>query len=437
MASIRKRGNSYQITVSNGYDAAGRKLLETATFIPDPARTDKQNQKALQVFALEFEQKVKSGNYLDGEKMTLKDFADRWLDEYARPKLAYSTYANYEMNIKSRIIPCLGHMKMAQIKPLHIQTMYNDLMVSASRNDRKSGKLSTGTIRKLHAILSSMFHTAVLWQIIESNPCDRVSPPSDHHKCSTDPKHFTLEQADAFIKALDMPIIKEYSNRTRTDSTGTQYQICGYQTARQIPLQIKVFFYIALFGGLRRGEILALTWKDIDFEKNTIDIYKSLTVENHTLTIKAPKNRSSSRIIALPVSVVHMLRQLNIEQKTYALSLGSQWIGSRGGQYDDNFVFIQWNGKVMHLDTPYQWFKKIIKNYNRQQDNAADQLPEIPLHGLRHTSATLLISQNVDIRTVSGRLGHAQTSTTMNIYAHSLKKSDEIAAEKLEKLLIK
>lgn len=437
MASIRKRKNSYQITVSNGYDALGRKLTETATFTPDSTKTEKQNQKALEIFAFEFEQKVRSGNYLDGEKLLLKDYAVRWLSEYAEKQLAYSTYSNYKMNIESRIIPSLGHMKMSQIKPLHIQAMYNALLSDTARNDGKSGRLSTGTIKKVHAILSSMLHTAVLWQIIESNPCDRVAPPANQEQRSTCPKHFTLEQADAFIKALDMDIQTNYCDRQRTDSAGNLYFVGGYQTAKKIPLQIKVFFYMALFGGFRRSEILALTWKDIDFQKNTVDIFKSLTLKDHEMTVKTTKTKTSARTVSLPAPVMHLLHQLLIEQKQYALSLGSQWVGHRGSSYEDNYIFIQWNGQVMYLDTPYQWFRKILDNYNRQQTDEADKLPPITMHGLRHTSATLLISQNVDIRTVSGRLGHAQTSTTMNIYAHSLRKSDEAAAESLGDLLIK
>lgn len=437
MASIRKRKNSYQITVSNGYDSVGRKLTETATFTPDPTKTEKQNKKALEIFAFEFEQKVRSGNYLDGEKLLLKDYAARWLSEYAEKQLAYSTYSNYKMNIESRIIPSLGHMKMSQIKPLHIQSMYNELLSDTARNDNKSGHLSTGTIKKIHAILSSMLHTAVLWQIIESNPCERVAPPTNQENYNTEPKHFTLEQADAFIKALHMDIKITHSQRHRADNNGNLYQIAGYETSKKIPLQIKVFFYMALFGGFRRSEILALTWKDIDFQKNTVDIFKALTLKNHEMAVKTTKNKTSARTVSLPASVMHLLHQLLIEQKEYALSLGSQWIGSRSISYNDNYIFIQWNGQVMHLDTPYQWFRKILDNYNRQQTDESAKLPPITMHGLRHTSATLLISQNVDIRTVSGRLGHAQTSTTMNIYAHSLRKSDEAAAESLGDLLIK
>ena len=127
---------------------------------------------------------------------------------------------------------------------------------------------------------------------------------------------------------------------------------------------------------------------------------------------------------------MELLKSYKLEQNKYRLSIGSQWIG-------ENFLFIQWNGKQMDLSTPYHTFKKIIRNYNQTVTEESKKLPDIPLHGLRHTSATLLISQNIDVRTVSSRLGHAQTSTTMNIYAHSLKKMDEVAADTLENLFIK
>lgn len=123
-----------------------------------------------------------------------------------------------------------------------------------------------------------------------------------------------------------------------------------------------------------------------------------------------------------------MLKSYHKEQMEYRLSLDDQWKG-------DNYIFIQWDGSQMHPDTPYKKFKTIIKRYNETVGSEADKLPDITLHGLRHTSATLLIADNVDIRTVSNPLGHAQTSTTLNIYAEALKKKDEEAANSLEDML--
>ena len=167
-----------------------------------------------------------------------------------------------------------------------------------------------------------------------------------------------------------------------------------------------------------------------DFNNHSVSITKSTGIVKKEIITKAPKTKSSIRVVTIPDVVFELLKEYRKEQLKYRLSIGDQWIG-------DNYIFIQWNGKQMYPSTPYAAFKKIIKRYNNAVTDETLKLPNIPLHGLRHTSATLLISQNVDVKTVSGRLGHAQTSTTMDIYAHSLKKMDEVAAETLNNLLSK
>ena len=152
--------------------------------------------------------------------------------------------------------------------------------------------------------------------------------------------------------------------------------------------------------------------------------------------ITPPKNASSIRVISVPGEVLQVLKQLQLEQKERRLQLGTKW-------QETGFVFTQWNGTQINYYTPSHWFRKHLQRYNEelaasglsQEEKKARALPYITFHGLRHTSATLLISQHVDVRTVSNRLGHAQTSTTMNIYAHSLKQSDENAANLLGDIL--
>lgn len=311
---------------------------------------------------------------------------------------------------------------------MQIQSFYNDLL-SSKRQDGKEGNLSIGTVRKIHGILQSILSTAVKWQVIEANPCDRVSIPKSKEQEETI-KYFTLEQTETFLEALEMEYSSTYKAHTRIDDTGKSYQVAEYQERHTLPTQHKIFFYIALFGGLRKGEIIALQWSDVNFSTSSITISKSTARVGHEQITKTPKTKTSNREITLPAFVMELLKSYKLEQNKYRLSIGSQWIG-------ENFLFIQWNGKQMDLSTPYHTFKKIIRNYNQTVTEESKKLPDIPLHGLRHTSATLLISQNIDVRTVSSRLGHAQTSTTMNIYAHSLKKMDEVAADTLENLFIK
>lgn len=429
MAYIKKDGNSYRIQVSNGYDINGKKIRETITFTPDPSLTQKQQQKALDKFVFEFEEKVKNGNFLNGEKITLNDFIERWLKDYAPLQIEASTLSGYILQINQKILPALGHLKLSKIQPMHLQSFYNNLLEDGIRKDGKPGGYSPATIKKCHAILSSIMKTAVQWQVIESNPCDRVSPPKQK-KINEGVKHFTLEQAETFLNALEMNYSTTYKAHDRKDDTGKIYHIDDYKETRSIPLQFKVFFSIALFGGLRRGELIALTWDDINFDNNTISITKSTAYVGNNMVTKSPKNKTSIRVVNIPVSVIDILRKLRKEQKELKINLGDQWQG-------DNYIFIQWNGKQMNLSTPYHTFIDIIEKYNNSVENESEKLPVIPLHGLRHTSATLLIAENIDVRTVSARLGHAQTSTTMNIYAHSLKKMDEKAAETLDNLFKK
>lgn len=263
MASIRKRGNNYQITVSNGRDSSGKQILETTTFVPDTTKTDKQNQKALEFFVADFERKVKSGKYLDGEKINFKDFSDTWLTDYAAQQLELTTIDVYKILLTTHILPAIGHLRLAKIQPLHLNKLYNVML--HERKDGKDGGYSPTTIKRVHALISSIMSTAVRWDVLLDNPCERVSPPKQARNTS-DVKFFTLEQSSAFLGAVDADLANG-----------------------KVHLQHKVFFHLALFCGLRRGELIALEWTDFDFDKLTVSVTKSTgLVEGKPIT-KKPK----------------------------------------------------------------------------------------------------------------------------------------------------
>ncbi|MCI8401967.1 MAG: hypothetical protein HFI38_07770 [Lachnospiraceae bacterium] len=159
MASIRKRRNSYQITVSNGRRADGSQIIETATFTPDPARTEKQNQKALEIFALKFEEQVKSGKYPDGEKLTFKDFSDKYLKEYAVQHLEQNTIELYKTLLRLHIVPAIGHLKLSRIQPRNPDALYNQLRTE--RKDGRFGGYSPKTIRHVHNTISAVYAVAL------------------------------------------------------------------------------------------------------------------------------------------------------------------------------------------------------------------------------------------------------------------------------------
>jgi integrase len=378
MATLVKRGNSYRIMVPNGYDTNGKKIMETTTYHPDESLSEKQQKKALDKFVIEFEDKVKNGNILTGDKLTFKQYYDKWLKEYAVNNLERTTLENYKHYINTLMVPAFGHLKLSAIKPMHVLTFYNNLLEDGIKKGSIPGGFSKSSIKKIGGILSSMLSSAVQWQMISENPCFRAKAPKVK-KTKDTIKFFTLDQVQQFIEALDTPLTTRYKAHGRVDDTGKKYHVNEYTETHSLPTQFKVFFYIALFVGLRKGEILALKWDDIDFATGMITVSKSAARvknedlnENETIN-KDTKNDTSSRVVQLPEVVMKLLISYEIEQKKYKLNIGDQWIG-------DNFLFIQWNGSQMHPSTPYHTFVKIISNYNKNHD-IKSKLPEITLHG--------------------------------------------------------
>lgn len=425
MANITKRGDAYRIQVYAGRDKDGNIRRESTTFHPDPKKTDKQNQKALQQAALEFEQKVQNGQYLDGEKITFKEFCEIWQEEYAAKRLSVTTAARYKDNLDRYILPEIGSIKMAKIQPRILNRLFNSLSDQG---------LAPSSVKHVRSVISSIFSTAVKWDVCLNNPCSRTEPPRAEYR--EDVKHYTLEQTATLLKVLDSPMKCPRKAHDRVDDTGKVYHVDAYVELQPIPLKYKVFIYLALFLGARRGELVPLKWTDIDFEARTVTIARSCTFAGKDIVIKEPKNKSSFRVISVQPVIIELLKSLQAEQKEWSLKMGTAWKGYRGKAFDQNYVFTRDEGTMIYPSSPYLAFKKIVRRYNASLPEGAEPLPEIPLHGLRHTSATLLISENVDIKTVSGRLGHAQTSTTINIYSHSLRKKDEAAADILEDLLV-
>jgi integrase len=426
MASIYKRKDHYQIRVYHGYDNKGHQIVKTTTWKPDPTKSERQNQKDLERAAFEFEEKVCSGKYLDGDKLSFQDFAERWMKKYAPQHLEKNTIRNYQHLLEAHIYPVIGWMNLSEIQPAILNDLY--LSLTKHRKDGKSGGYSQKTIRDVHNVISKIYNTAVQWNVCEENPCKRVDPPKVQRMCDKI-KYFTPQQVVTFLKLLDEEGI--YGAPRHGDSESRELMITEFSAKGKIPLQFKVFFYLALDTGCRRGELIALQWSDIDIVHRTILITKNaIRGENKKPAsgVKGPKTEAGYRIIAISKVSAELLSDYHKKQAEYAAALGNKWHG-------DGNVFIQWDGTRMFLDTPYRVFRKIIKKYNETCDKEEDKLPLIPLHGLRHTSATLLIANHVDVKTVSERLGHSHTSITMDVYAHSLQEADRTAANIFDNML--
>ena len=425
MASIQNRNGHYQITISGGYDVYGKKIRHVRTFTPDPARTKKQQERDLQQFVREFEDEIESGVSQDGRKITFKAFAERWLSEYA-VNLQPGTVAKYTQELESKIYPAIGHRKLSDLKPAVLSSFFAGLTKDGARLDGKPGGYSAASIAKTRNVISAILRTAEQLEVIDRNPCDRAVLPKAE-ETAEQIKFFTPEQAKAFLDYIEMSYSLKVSGHHRVDDTGTPYKVGDYEIRKEIPEQIRILFNLAIYAGLRKGEILALEFSDVDFEANTVSITKAATAVKGEQICKKPKTKMSTRTVTIPPELTFRISELRKSREQLKADLGDFW---KGGDW----IFVQADGRMMNYSTPYEALQDALRRYNADKV-PEDQLPVIPFHGLRHTAATLLIAAGVDVKTISARLGHALTSTTMNIYVHALQDSDKKAADAISNLL--
>lgn len=396
MASIREKGNGkYEITISNGYTISGKKIRVIKTVQLDTKLSPKKMEKEIQNIAYELEKEVKSGLYLRGN-IKFKDFADKWLQDYAENKLSPTTLDRYK-TLLVRINESIGHIKLEDLRPNHLINFYNNLTEKNMSNvpiKNEKGeiigykKLSPKTILHHHRLISSILTKAVHWQVIKENVANRVEPPKV-------PKH-------------ESPYLDEVQSKELI------------RLLENEPMQYKTAITLLIYTGLRRGELLGLEWKDIDYNNKTMNIVRSSAYVNRKgMITKDTKNLSSTRIIDLSDSAIILLKNYQKWQNERRLAMGNQW-------HNTDRLFTKTNGLPMNVDTIGQWFKKFISKTD---------LPHVTLHSLRHTNATLMIATGADIRSISGRLGHSNTSTTLNIYSHFIESKNREIADKLQEML--
>ena len=422
MAEITCRKGIYKIRVYLGKDVNGRKITESTTFTPTK-KTPKAIKKEVQEFAMNYEKKVKEGILLSGEKLSLADVVEEWKKDQTFKDLTKSVQESYVDILNRRIFPHIGHLKISKITPLHIQKIYNDM-----EQDGKAPK----TIKRTNTALNSVLKYAYRMNIIQENPCDRIRLPKN--KVDTDLHYFTLDQADRFLDSLTKEYTIEHPEVIRSNGR----KIPAYTETITTHFQYVPFFYLAIYGGFRRSEIIALTWNDIDFENRTVSITKAITKTKEGQFVKETKTVAGNREIMLPSQCFEVLKDWKLKQMGMSISMGESWKGETGKDFDKNFIFIQIeDGSRMDVDTPTHKFKKAIQNYNATCTKEEDKLPLIHLHDLRHTSATLLLANHVDIETVSHRLGHSKPSITLDVYGHWMEETDRTASDTLENLFKK
>lgn len=390
--SIEKRGkDSYRLVCTNGYDLSGNIIKHTKTI--------HGTKKDAQIELAKFVADVQNGLIIEGKSLKFSEFTEIWKRDYGSKELAPSTYKRYCRMLKTRLLPYFGHFYINKIKPTDIMKFY-DLLEKDTQLVRKKGKngsktkkpLSGKTILEHHRLLRAMLHKAVYWQLIVANPAERVQPPKARKPKR---KSYDDEQTKILLENLEL-----------LSSEDTKY---------------KVAIILTVFTGVRLGELMGLEWTDVDFKNGIISINRSSQyLADMGVFTKVPKTESSIREIAIPEFIISLLDEYKLWYEEQKSIYGELWTNS-------DRLFVQADGKPMHPSTISKWFVKYVGQIG---------LPVINFHGLRHTNATLLISQNIDVAVVAARLGHAQITTTFNFYVHPIISHNKSAGNVLQNLLI-
>jgi integrase len=364
---VLKRGNSYSIVISLGKDTVTGKYKYQWVTVKG---TKKDAERRL----AELLHQIDNGIFIKPGKTSLAEYLERWLRDYAWPSLAPRTAEGYEHIVRRHLIPALGNTSLAKLKPEHLQKYYAQKL---------SENLSAQTIRHHHTTMHKALQTAFEWGLLSRNPADAVRPPLNQR--------------------VEMQTWNE-------DEIGRFLDI-----ARNSPYY--ALFYTALFTGLRRSELLALRWLDVDLILCQIHVSRSLHVlKGGKIVIRSPKTAKGRRMVALSPSTALVLSELKEGQK---LERAMQGIPLK----DDELVFSWSDGNPMLPNSiTHAWIRLVRKA----------GIKAIRLHDARHTHASLMLKQGAHPKVVQERLGHASIQVTLDTYSHVAPGLQDTAARRFD-----
>lgn len=355
----------WEIRYDSEDPATGKRKQHKKRFTGTKAEADKYlTQIQAQIIGGEY-----TGNLGD---IKLRDYLDKWKLEYCKPNLAYKTYKSYASIIRLYLNPELGGIKISNLKAAHIQSYYTKML--------EVNKLSGTSVLYHHRILHEALKHAVNLGYIPFNPCDRVKAP---RKNKTDMQTLSIDQANYFLEN------------------------CKEEKA-YLPIML------ALQTGMRLGEICGLCWKDVDLENGNINITHSLQRQNTGLVLKDVKTSKSRRSIPIANDCIKELKKVQLKCKQDKLALGKGY-DKRG------FVCCWDDGRPLEPTwVSKQWVQIIAQDKKRAEKEETERhFPDgVRFHDLRHTHASILLSQGISLKLVQERLGHQSISTTGDIYSH-------------------
>ena len=321
---------------------------------------------------------AEKGNLVEPSKMTVGQWLDIWQKEYLGG-VKHRTAHSYRGIIKGYIVPSLGAVKIQKLNPHNIQAFYNDL--------QRVKNLSPKTIKNVHGVFHSALKQAVHIGYIKINPADGATLPR--------------------IEKPELTILPEES-------------IPAFLEAMKDDIYAPIY-YVTLFTGLRQGEVLGLSWGNVDFANGTIYICRQLQRNHDTGEyILAPLKNDKPRLISPAPSVMEMLHRVDIEQKKNRFKAGAAW------NNPDNLVFTNELGSRLIHKTVYSHFKKIA---------ATIGMPDLRFHDLRHSYAVNALQSGDDVKTVQDALGHHTAAFTLDVYGFVTDKMKRDSAQRMEQFI--
>ncbi len=368
---IVKRGkSSYTVVLTLGNDPQTGKRKQQWVSVKG---TKKEAEKRLS----EILHQLDTGMFMRPGKTTLAEYLEKWLSDYAKPNLSPRGFERYAGIIKQHLIPDMGSIALTQLRPEHLQKHYTA---------RLNNGLSAGTVRYHHAVLHKALQTAIKWGLINRNVADGV----------------------------DVPRARRKEMQTWDEWDVTRF----LEAAKDTPYY--ALFYTALFTGMRRSELLALQWQDIDFIFSQVYVSRSLHhLKDGSYVFTQPKSARSRRTIALSPSAILTLKEHKENQQAIRASLGIPLT-------DDDLVFSTLEDKPLRPNTVTRAWTMLA---------ARAGVKVIRLHDARHTHASLMLKQGIHPKIVQERLGHASIQMTLDTYSHVAPGLQQAAAEGFDKLL--
>jgi integrase len=372
---IRKRGaRSWELKFDAGADpVTGKRRIRYASF--KGAKREAELELARLVSA------NAAGEGVDPSKATIAEFIERWDRDWASINVGAKTLERYRQIIKLNVVPHIGTMRVQKLRPVHLSELYAKLQRAGGHGGRP---LSARSVGHVHRVLHRALGHAATWGLVAQNVAALVGPPPVPH--------------------TEVTILTE-------EQIGTTLRHLQGRTLRPI-----VSFLLDT--GARRGEALALRWKDLDLDRGTVRIERSLEQTKAGLRFKAPKTKNGRRNVSISPWLVAELRAHRTRQQQRRLSLGL------GRAPDDSLVFARWDGATRAPHWLTQKFALAM---------AALQI-DCTLHGLRHTHVSKLIASGLDVLTISRRIGHASPTITLSVYGHMFSNTDARAAEIMQSM---